>query len=75
MPKKRDYWDTPNPRDLPAPPAGSEKQRYYNEGDLVWYCRVGPNPGVMSNLEKVRDDETSEVHEVPVERIRLRLPY
>ncbi|KAJ5253818.1 hypothetical protein N7524_010998 [Penicillium chrysogenum] len=61
MPKKRPQPSTPP--DLPTPPTGAEKRAYYTASAAVWYCREG---------KKVKDDETSELWEVPVERIPLR---
>ncbi|KAI1829415.1 hypothetical protein DTO006G1_9641 [Penicillium roqueforti] len=79
MPKKRPQPSTPP--DLPTPPTGAEKRAYYTAGAAVWYCREGKTEwreGTIDSstsstiLQTVKDDETGDLWEVPVERIRLR---
>ncbi|PYH76409.1 hypothetical protein BO82DRAFT_407125 [Aspergillus uvarum CBS 121591] len=79
MPKKRPQPSTPP--DLPVPPADAEKRAYYVAGNKVWYCREGKtewckgtiDPGTSSTLlQTVKDDETNDLWQVPVERIRYR---
>ncbi|KAJ5739813.1 hypothetical protein N7533_012597 [Penicillium manginii] len=75
----RDYYETPNP-DVPTIPDNANKKKYYNHPELVWYCRKGgitlsPQQKIrhaVSHFEKVKDGQTGDIYDVPVERIRAR---